>query len=93
MGFAHGAEWFLLILVIVLLVVGRRRLDGLDGLDGASLANGLRRELGRMPVYSAETTSGNEAEFIRDRLPRRFPTLLLVGAVLVVGALVWWLTR
>ncbi len=46
-----------------------------------------------MPVYSAETIQGREAEFIRDRLPEQLPALLVLLAVLVVGAFAWWLTR
>jgi hypothetical protein len=46
----------------------------------------LGRRLGRaapfrLPLYSAETVQGKEAEFIRDRLPTKFPTVLVVGVV------------
>jgi flagellar biogenesis protein FliO len=49
----------------------------------------------RLPVYSAETVRGKEAEFIRDRLPIKFaPTLLIMVALLaLVLALFWWVTR
>ena len=47
----------------------------------------------RLPVFSAETVRGKEAEFIRDRLPRKAPRARLVFALLFVGVLVWWLTR
>jgi len=46
-----------------------------------------------MPVYSAETTQGREAEFIRDRLPKRVPTVFVLAAILMSGLLVWWLSR
>jgi hypothetical protein len=54
----------------------------------------LNRELfARMPVFSAETTRGQEAEFIRDRLPKRLPGLaLMLTVLLLAGAVVWrWL--
>jgi len=49
--------------------------------------------LSRFPVYSAETTRGTEAEFIRERLPRKFPRpLVLLLALGVFAAVAWWLT-
>ncbi len=59
---------------------------------GGSLARRLRRAAGfRLPVYSAETTQGKEAELIRDRLPTKLPTLRIVILV-TLGVLlaVWW---
>ena len=47
----------------------------------------------RLPVFSAETVRGKEAEFIRDRLPRKAPRARLLFALLFIGVLVWWLTR
>jgi hypothetical protein len=47
----------------------------------------------RLKVYSAETIHGKEAEFIRERLPRKAPRARYVVLLLVVGVLVWWLTR
>lgn len=49
----------------------------------------------RLPVYSAETIHGKEAEFIRDRLPSKVaPTLLIMLALLgLVLALFWWVSR
>jgi hypothetical protein len=44
----------------------------------------------RLPVYSAETVRGREAEFIRDRLPTKFPTLLVVGVVTLSVLLAIW---
>lgn len=80
----------LIILVILLLLFGTRRLKGSDD---ASSRSQLHRELSRMPVYSAETTSGKEAEFIRDRLPKRFPMAAILVGVVILGAIVWWLAR
>jgi hypothetical protein len=47
-------------------------------------------EMRHMPAYSAETTRGTEAQFIRDRLPVRFPTILALLALVTTGALAWW---
>jgi hypothetical protein len=59
----------------------------------------LGRRLGRaarfrLPVYSAETVHGKEAEFIRDRLPVRWERTLLIMllAFVLVLAVMWWLT-
>jgi hypothetical protein len=48
----------------------------------------------RLPVYSAETVQGKEAEFIRDRLPTKLPTLLVI-VVVTIGVLlaIWWAMR
>ena len=47
----------------------------------------------RLPVFAAETTQGKEAEFIRERLPKRLrPAALVLGAALLVaGAVIAWL--
>jgi hypothetical protein len=91
MGSELGGTLLLVVLVVVLLLLGKRRLEKLDP---SGLATRLRHELGdRMPVYSAETTAGNEAEFTRERLPKRFPWLLLFGVIVLAGALAWWVTR
>ena len=45
------------------------------------------------PVHSAETTSGKEAEFIRDHLPTRLPTWMLFAIVIAFGAVAVWLVR
>jgi hypothetical protein len=47
----------------------------------------------RLKVYSAETIHGKEAEFIRERLPRKAPRARYVLLLVFVGVLVWWLTR
>jgi hypothetical protein len=44
----------------------------------------------RLPVYSAETVQGKEAEFIRDRLPAKFPTLLVIIVVTLGVLLAIW---
>ena len=78
-------------LVIVALIFGTKRLNGRnDGFFRSRLREELRS---RMPVYSAETTDGNEAEFIRDRLPKRFPIVIILVVMVLFGATVWWLMR
>jgi hypothetical protein len=47
----------------------------------------------RLPIYSAETIRGKEVELIHDRLPRKAPRVRFVVLLLLIGALVWWLTR
>jgi hypothetical protein len=51
------------------------------------------RRVRRLPVFSAETVRGKEAEFIRERLPRKAPRARFVVLLFVIGVLVWWLTR
>jgi hypothetical protein len=51
------------------------------------------RRARRLPVYSAETVRSREAQFIRDRSPRKAPRVRFVLALLFVGVLVWALTR
>jgi hypothetical protein len=46
-----------------------------------------------LPIYSAETLRHKEAEFIRDRLPKRFPTALVAAVLVLCAAAVWWLSR
>jgi hypothetical protein len=47
----------------------------------------------RLKAYSAETIHGKEAEFIRQRLPRKAPRARYVLLLLFIGVLLWWLTR
>ncbi len=74
----------LLLLVIVFLILAMR--------DKNSCWRRLGNELeARQPVFSAETTRATEAEFIRDRLPERFPRWLIALAALgMLGSLLWW---
>ena len=81
-----------ILLTILVLILARRRLFGLDDRD-EDLPRLLNELLRHMPVYSAETTHGREAEFIRDRLPKRFPTMIILLAVVLFGAVMWWLVR
>jgi Sec-independent protein translocase protein TatA len=87
-GFDLSASQWVLLLLIAVLIFGTNRLKR----SGDGLHSQLRKEMGRMPVYSAETTNHREAEFIRDRLPKRFPTLVVAAVALVtLTVLVWWL--
>jgi hypothetical protein len=84
-----SAQQLASLLVIVLVIVARPYLRRLRGVD-SNLAR-LQAELQRLPVYSAETIRHKEAEFIRDRLPNRFPTVLVVALFALFAAAAWWL--
>jgi len=77
---------WLILLVIVLVVLGMHN----RGWYWAQLQDELKSVF---PVYSAETTQGKEAEFIKDSLPGRFPIWIVLIAVVLFGAVAWWLTR
>jgi hypothetical protein len=78
---------FLLLVLIAWIVLASRDL-------GPHLRHLEHELLQRMPVFSAETTRHTEAEFIRDRLPKRVPwTLFVVAALGVAGVVVWWWLR
>jgi hypothetical protein len=77
----------LIFLTVVVMILGKARLR--RGRDGE--LRQLLRELKLMPVFSAETVQGKEAEFIRDRLPHRFPFWLALAALLIFAAVAWWL--
>jgi hypothetical protein len=86
-----SAQLLAFLLLIVLVIVARRHLRRWGGVSD-SLAR-LQAELHRLPVYSAETLRHKEAEFIRDRLPKRFPAAFVVALAVIYAAAVWWLTR
>lgn len=49
-----------------------------------------RRDLARVPLYSAETTTGAEAEFAGEKLPKRIPMFAIaVIAAILIAALLW----
>lgn len=75
---------WLIVLAVVILVFGTKKLAGFTD---------SRKSLSRMPVYSAETTRGDEAEFIRDRLPTRLPMIVVASVALAICVTIWWLSR
>jgi hypothetical protein len=77
------------ILTIALLIRGARRFDR----HWPQLLQQLRREVRHIAVYSAETLQGLETEFVRDRLPTKFPAMLILLMVLAWAAVTWWLSR
>lgn len=102
-AFTVGLPELLLMAVVALLVMGStrppppfwRQLRGhLDQL-GNELDRRFDRErwVRRIPVYSAETVRGKEAELIRDRLPRKAPRARYLLLFVLAGVLVWVLTR
>lgn len=97
--FAANLPSLLLVVVLAFIILGRREppsfrlpLDGEFERLRNEVGRGLDRRA-RLPVFSAETIHGKEAEFIRERLPRRTPRALLLLALFVVGVVAWWLTR
>jgi hypothetical protein len=95
-------ELLLLVLLALIIVSGARlpppfwrQLRGHLGQLGDELDRRFDRErwVRRIPVYSAETVRGKEAEFIRDRLPRKAPRARYVLLFVLAGVLVWVLTR
>lgn len=47
----------------------------------------------RMPVFSAESIHHKEAEFIRDRMPRKVPYVRMGLVLLAIGVLLWWIAQ
>jgi hypothetical protein len=77
--------------IVVLSIRGVQQLSRF-GVLSDELSHLLHELKRHMPVYSAETVRGEEAEFIRDGLPKRFPLLLVVVALLFAAA-AWWFGR
>jgi len=73
----------LLVLIGIVIVAGPHLKDGAARWE-AELQH-------RLPVYSAETIRHKEAEFIRDKLPKRVPIAFLVGLCVLCAAATWWL--
>ena len=78
--------------IVVLLLLGKSRLSQL-GFRGDDLSQLVREFQRHMPVYSAETIQSREAEFIRDRLRKRFLPWAIPLAILLAAAVIWWLTK
>ena len=81
--FSFDLPQIAILLLIAAVIVGMRHQRG--------YIEQLRHDLlSRFLVYSAETTRGKEAEFIRERLPRKVPGVFLVLLALgVFGAVAW----
>lgn len=101
--FAVGVPELVLVAVIALLILGSREPPSsfwrqLRGqLD--QLGNELDRRIDRnrwvrrLPVFSAETIHRKEAEFIRERLPRKAPLARFVVLLFLIGAFLWLFAR
>ena len=88
-----SAQLLAILLLIALITVAGPHLRSLGGGLEDAVAR-LQAELqNRLPLHSAETLRHKEAEFIRDRLPKRFPTALVVALLVLCAAAAWWLTR
>jgi RsiW-degrading membrane proteinase PrsW (M82 family) len=101
--FAYFLPEIVLLAVIVLIISGWReppsafwrQLRGqLDQL-GNELDRRIDRNrwLRRLPVFSAETIHGKEAEFIRERLPRKAPLARFVVLLFLIGVFLWLFAR
>ena len=100
--FAVGLPELVLVAVIVLIILSWREppsrfwRDFRGQLDqlGFELDRRIdrRRWMRRLPVFSAETINGKEAEFIRERLPRK-PLARFVVLLFLIGAFLWLFAR
>jgi hypothetical protein len=52
-----------------------------------------KRWLRRLPVFSAETIHGKEAEFIRERLLRKAPRARFLLLLFLIGVFAWLFAR
>ena len=83
---------FAVLLLILLAILANERFREI-GEAVESLARELRAATHHFRLYSAETARGREAEFIRDRLPKRLPKSVLIAVLVLCIAATWWLTR
>ena len=100
-SFAVGLPEFVLVAVIALIILSLREppsfwrdLRGqLDQL-GSELDRRIDRQrwMRRLPVFSAETINGKEAEFIRERLPRK-PLARFVVLLFLIGVFLYLFAR
>ena len=101
-SFAVGLPEFVLVAVIALIILSWREPPSfwrqLRGqLD--QLGNELDRHIDRnrwvrrLPVFSAETINGKEAEFIRERLPRKAPLARFVVLLFLIGVFLYLFVR
>jgi RsiW-degrading membrane proteinase PrsW (M82 family) len=101
--FAVSGPELVIVAVIVLLIVFSwreppasfwRQLGGQFDQLGHELDRRFdrRRWMQRLPVFSAETIHGKEAEFIRERLPRK-PLARFVVLLFLIGAFLWLFAR
>jgi len=87
-----SAQLLAILLLIALIVAAGPYLLRLGGVEDA--VGRLQAELQqRLPIYSAETLRHKEAEFIRDRIPNRFPAALVIAVLVLCAAAAWWLTH
>lgn len=78
MGQLSVWHWLVVLLVIVL-VFGTRTSN---------------RNAERHPIFSALTTSGKEAEYLNEKLPRKLgPVMLALAAIIAILFLSWWVAR
>jgi Sec-independent protein translocase protein TatA len=86
------AQLFAVLLLIALVTLANERRREI-GEAVEALARELRDATRHFRLYSAETTRGREAEFIRDRLPKHLSTSVLIAFFVLCSVAIWWLTR
>lgn len=59
----------------------------------AIVSLGRHRWTRRLPVFAAETVRGKEAEFIRERVPRKAPLARFVVLMFLIGVFLWLFAR
>lgn len=101
--FAVGLPQAVLLAVIVFIILNWReppssfwrQLGGqLDQLGHElDLRIDRNRWVRRLPVFSAETIQSKEAEFIRERLPRKAPLARFVVLLFLIGVFLWLFAR
>jgi hypothetical protein len=101
--FAVSEPLLVLLAVIVLIILSWREPPSSFWRQLRGHLDQLGNELGRridrdrwwrrLPVFSAETIQGKEAEFIRERLLRKAPLARFVALVLLIGVFLWLFAR
>lgn len=71
-------HWLVVLLVVVLVFGTRTR----------------SRDAETHPIFSALTTSGKEAEYLNEKLPRKLgPVMLALAAIMAILFFSWWVAR
>lgn len=84
MGRLSLSQLLMVLAIIVIILLGVRRRDG--------YWPQLVRELKTLfPVFSAETTKKQEAEFVRDSRPKRFPLWIIAATIILATLLMSWI--
>ena len=83
----------LLVVLLAILASEHWRKNGATIDAVKTLEHEFRDAMRWFKVYSAETLRGQEAEFVRDRLPTRLPVTIVIALFVLYVAAAWWLAR